>query len=724
MRRRIGLGDVVADRFRLVADIGEGGMGRVFEAVDLLHDRQAAVKLISRRLAQDPEFRERFQREAQAAERANHPHVLPVWNHGAEGDYLYIATPLCDTDLAGMLEEEGRLDPETALSIIGQVAWALDWAHGRDVVHRDVKPENILLVSGPTDPHAYLADFGMAKVATNATLTQLGAPAGLSPAYAAPEQWRGERVTTTADQYALAATLYCCLAGHPPFWPARNTDELRTAHLQQDPPPISGESDPRLANASGPLLRGLRKDPADRYATCGELVGAVRTALTRGAPIAVDTTNGERADSRAPTDPEHPSSVGRRPHGVIGPAVDPVGETTYAEVDALDETYAEIDAGEVTHAEVREVEKTVAEESAATSEEIRDDESEAGARLVTDGVEASPRRRAVLIGAAAFLATIVGIAVAFTAGGGGGGGSGAGSGGDRGADKSVVVKVAGAPSDITVGPNGTLWTANFKDGSISHLKPEPPSALGRAVTAVPQVSQIAAGAAGVWAMSAEGQTVGIDPSSGRPLSKPVTLDVSAYDLAVGHGALWVANGTTGQVVRVPIRAGRLGVVPSRSPVIGGGTSSVAVDDQAVWAVSPDAGVLTRLDPATGAARAHWRIGVGAEDVVALGDAIWVGVPARGAVLRFAVANLRAGAPEARPDKTITVPRATNATLVAGSRDVAYVNLDAGSATLIDPAGARIRRLAGTGRAASAAALVSGRLWITDSTTDTATAIAY
>jgi serine/threonine kinase PknH len=217
MKRGLGLGDVIADRFRLIGDIGQGGMGRVFEAVDLKHDRPAAVKVVYRQLARDPEFRMRFEREAEAAERATHPHVLPVWDFGADAGHLFLATPLCDTDVAGMVEDDGPLDPETALAIVSQIAWALDWAHRRNVVHRDVKPENILIVTGPTHPHAYLADFGMAKVATTVTLTQFGTPAGLSPAYAAPEQWRGERATAATDQYALAGTLYCCLVGHPPF---------------------------------------------------------------------------------------------------------------------------------------------------------------------------------------------------------------------------------------------------------------------------------------------------------------------------------------------------------------------------------------------------------------------------------------------------------------------------------------------------------------------------
>jgi serine/threonine-protein kinase len=158
----IRVGDILGGRFELVAEIGEGGMGRVYEAMDLRHDRPAAVKVLARWLAEDFEFRNRFEREANAAERVTHPHVLPVWDHGEQEGMLYLATPLCDTDLRSLLVDEGPLDCTRAVTIISQVAWALDWAHGRGVVHRDIKPENILLVVGPSEYHAYLADFGLA----------------------------------------------------------------------------------------------------------------------------------------------------------------------------------------------------------------------------------------------------------------------------------------------------------------------------------------------------------------------------------------------------------------------------------------------------------------------------------------------------------------------------------------------------------------------------------
>ena len=280
-RLSLGVGDLVDDRFRLLAELGEGGMSRVYEAVDLKYDRPAAVKVLARWLAEDDEFRERFEREARAAERVTHPHVLPVWHAGAENGLLFLVTPLCDTDLAGLLKQGGVLEPGRALLIIGGIAWALDWAHARGVVHRDVKPENIFLLTSQGEDHAYLADFGLAKARVDATLTQAGRTAGLTPAYAPPEQWLGEEIGPAGDQYALAATLYTCLAGHPPFH-SRRGSELRDAHLHEPPPDLSQvvAGTPRgLAEA---VARALAKSSEQRFGSCTDFAVAAQTALRNG----------------------------------------------------------------------------------------------------------------------------------------------------------------------------------------------------------------------------------------------------------------------------------------------------------------------------------------------------------------------------------------------------------------------------------------------------------
>ena len=211
-----------------------------------------------------------------------------------------------------MLEEQGCLELETALAIIGQIAWALDWAHGREVVHRDVKPENILLVTGPSQQHAYLADFGLARIATSATLTQFGvsgrALARLRCARAvARRACDSGRRPVRAGRNALLL-----LDGTPPFWPVGDFEGLRHAHLEQDPPPMERESDPRLEPASPALLRGLAKDPEQRYSSCGDLVVAVRAAVEpEDSALSLPPMTSEHADPHATTEPEQPSSAAR-----------------------------------------------------------------------------------------------------------------------------------------------------------------------------------------------------------------------------------------------------------------------------------------------------------------------------------------------------------------------------------------------------------------------------
>jgi serine/threonine-protein kinase len=291
-RRTLGVGDVVGGRFRLEAELGEGGMSRVYEAVDLKYQRAAAVKVLARWLAEDEEFRHRFERESLAAERVTHPHVLPIWDHGDENGLLFLATPLCDLDLGDLIGDRGRLDADRALMIIAQVAWALDWAHGRGVVHRDVKPENVLLVTGPDSEHAYLADFGLARARVDETLTQAGHPPGLTPAYAAPEQWRGEAIGPAADQYALAATLFTCVAGHPPFHPRRGPS-LRDAHLSESPPDLDGVVEGVPDGLAEAVARGLAKEPSQRFGTCRELVAAAQAGLQRARRSTVRPRPGE-----------------------------------------------------------------------------------------------------------------------------------------------------------------------------------------------------------------------------------------------------------------------------------------------------------------------------------------------------------------------------------------------------------------------------------------------
>src|SRR5438874_3589290 len=221
---------------RIEGVAGRGGMGVVYRATQIALDRTVALKLITPALAGDPEFRARFVRESRAAASIEHPNVIPIFHAGDEQDLLYVSMRFVDgEDMRALLRREGPLEPRRAARIVAQVGAALDAAHERGLVHRDVKPANVLLTH---DEHAYLTDFGLIK-RVGEGVTQISRPGGWvgTLGYVAPEQIRGERVDARADVYALGAVLYHSLSGRAPF--AADTDEATLwSTLHDDPPTI------------------------------------------------------------------------------------------------------------------------------------------------------------------------------------------------------------------------------------------------------------------------------------------------------------------------------------------------------------------------------------------------------------------------------------------------------------------------------------------------------
>lgn len=259
-------------------------MAVVFRARDEVLGRLAAVKVMAPTLAGDQEFRARFLRESRAVATVDEPHVIPVYGAGEASGLLYIATRfVVDGDLAALLRRAGgTLEPQRAASLVSQVASALDAAHAAGLVHRDVKPGNILVESVPGRPEqAYLSDFGLSKGSlSSAGLSSAGHFLG-TPAYCPPEQIRGAPVDGRADQYALACVAFALLTGAVPF---RRDDAMAVlfAHCN-DPVPSAAALRPGLpAAVDGAIARGLAKSPADRYRSCGEFAAALAGAL--GAP--------------------------------------------------------------------------------------------------------------------------------------------------------------------------------------------------------------------------------------------------------------------------------------------------------------------------------------------------------------------------------------------------------------------------------------------------------
>ncbi len=289
-------GTVVGD-FRIEAVVGRGGMGVVYRARQLGLDRPVAVKVLE---AGPPASRRRFAEEARTIAAVEHPHVVPVFAAGSLDGRPFLAMRLVDGPDLGRLIRTGRLGAARAVRLVSAVAAALDAAHARGLVHRDVKPANVLVATRGGEEHAYLSDFGIAALAGRS------APGGDgftgTPDYTAPEIIRGEAVDARADVYALTCVLYECLAGSAPF---HREDPRATleAHLREPAPPLRRAAPGASVALAGVVARGLAKAPADRFASAGALAGAAAAALA-GVPVRGDT--GSEAPTRVLARPLRP----------------------------------------------------------------------------------------------------------------------------------------------------------------------------------------------------------------------------------------------------------------------------------------------------------------------------------------------------------------------------------------------------------------------------------
>jgi serine/threonine-protein kinase len=314
--------------YRLEEQIGRGGMALVYRARDVQLGRNVALKLLSPVLGRDEAFRQRFIRESRAAAAVDHPHIIPIFAAGDSDGVLFIAMRYVQGgDVRRLVDELGALPAGRTVSIITQVASALDAAHLNGLVHRDIKPANMLLDStdnGGQQDHVYLADFGLSKRSLSATgLTSIGQFLG-TPAYVAPEQIEGRTVDGRADLYALACAAFEMLCGTPPF---QRDDDLAIMWAQVSaPPPSLSERRPDLPPAVDTVLRqALAKDPADRFAGCLAFAAALRAALGLHGQAAGPPSAGPRTQTSGPRPvPEHPPTQvsGPRPDTAARP-VDP-----------------------------------------------------------------------------------------------------------------------------------------------------------------------------------------------------------------------------------------------------------------------------------------------------------------------------------------------------------------------------------------------------------------
>ena len=298
--------------------VGRGGMSVVYQAEHPRLARIVALKVLALELAEDDRFRERFVRESRLAASLDHPNIIPIYDAGASEDLLYIAMRFVKGDLKSMIQREGRLKPERLMPVATQVASALDAAHHLGLVHRDVKPANVLIAfsSGPDGgDHVYLADFGLTKHATSRSgITGTGQFVGTVD-YMAPEQIEGKQVDHRVDVYALGCIMYECLTGRVPF--TRDTDAaVIWAHLKEDPPKVSAVARTVPSEVDDVIAKAMSKNADDRYASCMAFLADLRIAM------ALDPARSQRASMTAPP-PSRETVLRERQGEIAHPA--PVG---------------------------------------------------------------------------------------------------------------------------------------------------------------------------------------------------------------------------------------------------------------------------------------------------------------------------------------------------------------------------------------------------------------
>jgi serine/threonine-protein kinase len=296
--------------YRIQGLIGRGGMSVVYQAEHPRLSRTVALKIIAPELAEDDVFRERFVRESRVAASLDHANIIPIYDTGDQDGLLYIVMRYVKTDLKSLIRQEGELSPGRTLAIAGQVASALDAAHKLDLVHRDVKPANVLIATRAGtegEDHAYLTDFGLTKhLASRSGLTGSGQFVGTVD-YMSPEQIEGKQADGRADVYALGCVVFQCLTGQVPF--EREADAaVIWAHLREPPPRITDHRRNLPAGIDDIVARAMAKSPEDRFPTCREFVLAARRELEARSDQSPIPGSRETILRRGPSAPSAPSA--------------------------------------------------------------------------------------------------------------------------------------------------------------------------------------------------------------------------------------------------------------------------------------------------------------------------------------------------------------------------------------------------------------------------------
>ncbi|HWH13653.1 MAG TPA: protein kinase, partial [Miltoncostaeaceae bacterium] len=270
-------GDVIGGRYRIEDVLGTGGMARVYRAQDQELGRPVAVKVLADRYAADPTFVERFRREASAAAQLNHPNIVQVFDRGEAGETYYIVMEyLPGPDLKTIIRRRGTISADETVEAGLQILSALAAAHRRDVIHRDVKPQNVIMADDGT---LKVTDFGIARAGADSEMTEAGSVIGTAQ-YLSPEQARGGEVTPSSDCYAVGIVLYEMLTGRVPF-DAERPVAVAMKQINEPPVPPSVYEPSVPAELEGVVLKALAKRPSERYRTADEFSAALHDVRAR-----------------------------------------------------------------------------------------------------------------------------------------------------------------------------------------------------------------------------------------------------------------------------------------------------------------------------------------------------------------------------------------------------------------------------------------------------------
>ena len=586
--------------YRIEAFLGRGGMAVVYRAEQLRPRRKVALKLIAPELAANPALRARFERESEAAARIDHPNVVPLYEVDEEGGQLYIAMRYVDgTDLRPLIA--APLAPARAATIVAQAAAALDAAHSRGLVHRDVKPANLLVSQPGAEDHVYLTDFGLALPLTGKDrLTRTGQWVGTVD-YVAPEQIEGGTIDGRADVYSLACVLYHSLTAEVPF-PRDSEISTMWAHLH-DPPPAARTVAPDLPPALDEVLsNGMAKRPEDRYSSAGAL-GRAALAAAAGEPlptpgeagpaIATGATRVEDRSStrsRTRTKPTWETGFGparlRRPAAIAGTLIAAAAAIVAAIVliggsnggPATVKVGAPIPVGRAPGAIAGgDFFVWVANVEGKSLSRIQpDQERTSGGALPIGGrpdeIATSDRNVWVADSEADVVRTVDP---------------------KTGRSNGPPIRVGNAPSDLAI-RFGSVWVANYGDGTVTRIDLESRKVVGGPIPVGKGPTSVAAGAGAVWVSdTADGTVARIDPARAKVVGRPIPVGSAPGRIAVGAGDVWVANVRARAVTAIdPSR----NVVDGAPVAVKGHPQAIAVGAGSVWVAEPETGAVERIDP--------------------------------------------------------------------------------------------------------------------------------